>query len=155
MATIKKRYKDINDTLRHIRLQVNEGIPYAYNNVPQFKDPTRLFNWLKPRLTYKLDPRGVELLQSLPTLMENNFYGVSGSGDCDCFSIGVLSICCAQNWPGAKIWVKLAGRKRNAPPVHIWTGVTINGIEYPLDMTNRIPHKERYYPYVQKLNFKK
>ena len=29
-----------------------------------------------PLLTYKNDPPGIELLQSVPTLFENNYWGV-------------------------------------------------------------------------------
>jgi hypothetical protein len=154
MAAFKKNYKDINDTMRHIRLQVEESVPFANKFLRKCKDPNDLYFCLKPYLKYKKDPPGVELLQSLPTLIKNNFFGQSGMGDCDCFTIGVVSLCMVQKWPGAKIWIKLAGRNK-AYPVHIWSGVTYKGKEYPLDMTNKIPGIERPYPYIQKLEVKK
>lgn len=151
---LKKRYKDINDTLQHIRLQIEESKPFARQFMPRCKNPNDLFFKLKPYLKYKHDPRGTELLQSLPTLIKKNYYGVSGSGDCDCFTIAAVACCLIQNWPGAKVWIKLAGRRKDYP-VHIWSGVTYKGKEYPIDFTNRIPGIERPYPYVQKLAVKK
>jgi hypothetical protein len=153
MAVLKKRYKDLNDTMRHIRLQVEESLPFAAEYVPNLPDPVALFHWLKPKLKYRKDPPGVELLQSFPTLMRNNYYGVPGTGDCDCFSIAVLAACAVQPWTGARQWVKLAGRnKREA--VHIWTGITWKGKDYALDMTNQLPLQEREYQYVQKFYVK-
>lgn len=149
----KKKYVDINDTLNHIRLQVSEGINYAQNNVPLFLYPADLFYWFKSRTTYKNDPEGIELLQSLPTLMENNFWGKSGAGDCDCTSIAILTALQKQKF-GKKCWIKLAGRNKNTP-VHIWSGIDLsNGKEYSLDLTNRIVNQERDYPYIQKIYFK-
>ena len=150
MAVIKKRYKDINDTLKYIRLQIEESIPYADKKCPTFSSPSNLFFWLKPRLTYKKDPNKIELLQSMPTLMENNYHGTPGAGDCDCFSIAMASCCISQGW---KTFIILAGRNKFTP-VHIWTGVTIDGKDYNLDLTNSIPFKTRDYPYQQKIYIK-
>jgi len=148
---LKKKYINLNDTLSHIRLQVAEGIPYAKNNIPQFFNPIDLFYWLKSRITYKSDPPGVELLQSLPTLLKNNFWGKSGLGDCDCFSIAILTMLQTQKM-SCKPWIKLAGRdKLNA--VHIWPGVDYKGEEIALDLTNRKPNEERPYKFVQKIYF--
>ena len=154
MAVLKKKYKDINDTLRHIRLQIEESKPFARKFMPQCKTPADLFFYLKPYLKYKHDPKGVELLQSMPTLLTNNYYGVSGSGDCDCFVISACASTLQQNWKNCKTWIKLAGRSRRNP-VHIWSGVTINGKDYALDFTNPIPNYERYYPYIQKIYLNK
>lgn len=154
MATLKKRYTDINDCLKHIRLQVEESINFANRFVPKCKNPIQLFLWLKPHLKYKLDPNNTELLQSFPTLINNNYYGTPGAGDCDCFSIAMLAACSVQKWPGAKIYIKLVGRNKFTP-VHIYTGVDIAGKEYNLDLTNKIPLKERNYPYKQKIYFKR
>ena len=147
---LKKRYSDLDDTLKHIRLQVEYSIPFARKFVPQFNSPESLFFWLKPYLVYREDPRGVELLQSFPTLIANNFYGISGAGDCDCFTIAQTASCMVQNWHGARLWIKLTGRSPFAAR-HIYGGVDINGKEMALDLTNKIPLKERYYPYTQKL----
>ena len=154
MAVLKKRYSDINDTLKHIRLQIEESKPFAASFVPKCKSPTDLFFYLKPYLKYKHDPKGIELLQSMPTLIKNNYYGVSGCGDCDCFSIAAVASCLVQNWKNCEMWIKLAGRNKYTP-VHIWSGVTKDGKDYAMDLTNPIPNYERNYPYIQKLYLKK
>ena len=153
MATLIKRYDDLNDVLRHIRLQIEESIPFAQSYVPSFNSPVDLFHWMKPQLHYRKDPAGKELLQSFPTLIKNNYYGIPGTGDCDCFSIAMCSASAVQNWKGMKVWIKLAGRNK-ANAVHIWSGVDIDGKSYPLDLTNPVPLYERDYQYVQKLYLK-
>ena len=147
---LKKRYSDLDDTLKHIRLQIEYSKPFALTFVPQFNSPESLFFWLKPYLKYKQDPSGIELLQSFPTLINNNFYGISGAGDCDCFTIAQTASCMVQNWKGAKHWIKLTGRSPFTAR-HIYGGVDLNGKEIALDFTNKLPAVERYYPYTQKL----
>ena len=152
MAQLKKKYVDINDTLRHIRLQVKEGLPWARHNVPYMINPVDLYYWLRIRTHYVLDPDGVELLQSADTLMtENNFHGVPGSGDCDCFTILTLTALNVQKWKG-KPWIKLAGRSKQYP-VHIWAGIDYKGEEIAMDLTEKKAGQERKYPYVQKIYF--
>lgn len=154
MAIIKKNYKDLNDTLRHLRLQIEESKPFANRFFPKTNDPCQLFYFLKPYLKYKLDPPNTELIQSLPTLIKNNYWGRSGAGDCDCFSVAMAAACLTQNWKNARSWIKLCGRnKRNA--VHIYSGVDKDGKEYALDLTNKLPLTERPYPYIQKIYFDK
>lgn len=149
---LKKKYVDINDTLRHIRLQVKEGIPWAEDNVPLFINPVDLYYWLRIRTHYKLDPDGIELLQSADTLMSDaNYHGTPGCGDCDCFSILTLTALNVQKFKG-KPWIKLAGRSKEYP-VHIWAGIDYKGEEIALDLTERKPGQERKYPYVQKIYF--
>ena len=126
MAVLIKRYENLNDVLRHIRLQIEESIPFAQSFTPQFNSPVDLFHWLKPQLHYRKDPQGKELLQSFPTLMVNNFYGIPGTGDCDCYSIAMCSATAVQQWKNKKIWIKLAGRNKHQA-VHIWSGVDIDG----------------------------
>ena len=152
MAQLKKKYVDINDTLRHIRLQVKEGMPWARQNVPYTINPVELYHWLRIRTKYVLDPEGVELLQSADTLMENNYHGIPGAGDCDCFTILTLTALQTQKYRG-KPWIKLAGRSKDYP-VHIWGGIDYKGEEIAMDLTNRKAGEERKYPYIQKIYFK-
>lgn len=150
---LKKNYKNINDTLKHIRLQIEESIPFAKDYVPKFNSPNDLFLWLKPQLRYKNDPKGIELLQTFQTLIINNYYGVPGTGDCDCFTIAGVSACMVQKWSNKKMYIILAGRNKFTP-VHIWSGVELNNKDYALDFTNNIPNKVRDYPFTQKLYIK-
>ena len=152
MAKLIKPYKDINDTVRHIRLQVEHSIPFAAEVCPTFDHPAQLFRWLKDRLIYRKDPNGRELLQTMQTLWHGEYYGIPGAGDCDCFSITALACCYIQEWRGP-LWIKLAGRSKSAP-VHIWSGIDWNGKEYAVDLTNKTPDHERHYPIIQRLEFK-
>lgn len=153
MAVLKKKYHSLNETLQCIRLQIEESKNFAFKFCPKLSNPISLFLWLKPMLVYKNDPNNTELLQSFPTLIKKNFYGISGAGDCDCFTIAAVSACMVQNWPDAKIYIKLVGRNKSTPS-HIYSGVEIKGKEYNLDLTNKRPLIERPYRYKQKIFLK-
>ena len=68
MIEFKRKYKDINDTMRHIRLQVKQSLPYVKDISPGFDYPADLYRYLKDRTIYKNDPPGVELLKRADTL---------------------------------------------------------------------------------------
>ena len=148
---LKKKYVSLNETLSAMRLQIAEGIPFAKEWAPALSNPNDLFLWLKPQLIYKNDPPGIELLQTLPTLIKDNYYGVAGMGDCDCFCIAALTTAFVQNWPrSTQYYIVLAGRNpKNA--VHIWVEIEYNGKNYIIDLTNPLPGQKRPYPITQRL----
>jgi hypothetical protein len=149
----KLPYKSINDTCKKIKMQVYDGLDYAINECPEFKSPEHIFYWLKRRTRYKHDPRGVELLQTLPTLLENNWHGENGAGDCDCFTIAFLTLMIANGFHN-DLYVVLVGRRPKVP-VHIYAGyIDANGIFKVCDLTNKHFDSERNYPYKQHLIFK-
>lgn len=148
MAVITVPYTDINATMRGIRTQVIDSIDYVNNNLPSYSTPEQMFNSLKSMVSYKNDPPGVELLQSVPTLFEDNYWGMPGAGDCDCFSILVLTCCLCNGWNNQRI--VLAGRNKLAP-VHIWTEVKYNGKWYAMDLTQPFVNSTREYKYTQYL----
>ena len=82
------------------------------------------------------------------TLFKNNYWGISGAGDCDCFSILVLAMCVAHGWNKQEII--LAGRSK-LMPVHIWTVVYVDGKRYSMDLTNAYCNVERNYKFTQVL----
>lgn len=143
---IRKKYTDINDTLRHIKTQIIDGLPYARATAPDMECPRDLWNYLKPKLIYKNDPPGVELLQTYETLMCDNWHGKPGAGDCDCFTIATCTL--AINCYFEDIRIILAGRDKIAP-VHIWTEIKHNGKIYSLDFTEPKFDTEREYKYIQ------
>jgi hypothetical protein len=148
MAVLIVPYTDINATMRGIRTQVIDSLDFCYNEMPTFANPEEMFKALKNMVTYKNDPQGTELLQSVPTLFKNNYWGISGAGDCDCFSILVLSMCVAHGWNKQEII--LAGRSK-LMPVHIWTVVYFEGKRYAMDLTNTYCNVERSYKFIQVL----
>jgi len=148
MAVLLKKYANINDTLKHIKIQIIDSVDYAINECPQFESPNELFDWLMERVTYKNDPHNKELLQTLPTLLENNYHGIDGAGDCDCFTISTIALMIAQNWNGINII--LAGRTKKCP-VHIYCTIDWQGKRKVLDLTNKRYDVERPYPLTQKI----
>ncbi len=140
------KYKDINQVMRGIRQQIIDSVEWCYNNVPVFDNPMELYNYFLPRITFVEDPKGVELLQTAQTLFENNYHGIPGAGDCDCFTILGTASFIAQGWGG--IDIDLAGRNKwNA--VHIYNEIKFDGEYYVFDLTEKRFNKERYYPYKQ------
>lgn len=111
-------------------------------------NPEKLWNQLKLLLTYRNDPKGIELIQGIDTLLNKNYYGVPGMGDCDCFTCAVLSIAFAHGKPAI---IVLAGNKG---ATHIYPElIAPNGRNYSVDLTNdffniRRPYKKNQYIYV-------
>tara|TARA_R100000655_G_scaffold109244_1_gene163226 strand:+ start:296 stop:748 length:453 start_codon:yes stop_codon:yes gene_type:complete len=148
MAVLIVPYKDINQVLKGIRLQVIESWEYCKTEMPSFNDPETLFNVLRNIITYKNDKNGIEQLQTVQTLFDNNIHGISGAGDCDCFTILVLSMCWANNLGPQKI--VLAGKSKKAP-THIWSKVKHNGKWYNLDLTQPLFDTTREYKLTQEI----
>ena len=146
MKTGKKPYQNIQDTMNKLRNQILDSYDYAFENTPYFENPDKLFYWLKLRTTYKKDPVGVELLQEMRTMFENNRYGYPGYGDCDCMTIATVACMAVNNWPGKQIII--VGNDKSKPQ-HIYAGVFWEGVPYTLDLTNPYINMERKYKYKQ------
>jgi hypothetical protein len=141
------KYKDLNQTLYHLRQQVIDSLPFCVYELPKFDNPEQLFKFLKSHVKYKNDPPGMELLQSAQTLLsEDNWHGEYGAGDCDCFTILVLSCCVANGWEDQEI-ILTGHDKKNAR--HIYSAVYHNGKRYTMDLTNPYIDIERPYKYQQ------
>jgi len=149
MKTGKIPYPSFYEVMNHyFRNQVIDSYDYAVNNVPLFAHPKDLFQYLKFRTTYLNDPSGNELFQSFQTMMDDNYHGISGAGDCDCFTIAALASMKAQGWNDLRIY--LAGKNPKFPQ-HIYAGILFEGKEYVFDLTNPYFDQQRKYPYRQKL----
>lgn len=144
-------YKDLNQSLRYFRMQVADSLDYAKHEVPKLDTPEQIFDWLKRRIRYKNDPKNTELFQTLPTLLDNNWHGITGAGDCDCFTIAALSTLIANGFFNCGI--VLVGRNPlNA--AHIYAYVDLdNGKREYLDLTNKYYNQTRYYPNKQSVPF--
>jgi len=149
MAVLITPYTDINATMRGIRRQVCDSLNFCASDLPVYDNPEQMFNNLKTMITYKNDPEGVELLQSVPTLLTSNYWGRSGYGDCDCFSILALSMFCVHHWDKKRI--VLAGRSKLAPS-HIWVMVNYKGKWYDFDLTQPYFNTRRKYKFIQYLD---
>ncbi len=143
----REKYRDLDQTMDGIRIQVIDSIPFCIEHLPKFKNPRELFKWCKMNTTYHEDPKGTELLQGVDTLLtENNWWGKPGAGDCDCFTILTLALCIANGWNDN--YICLVGRSKKKA-VHIYSAVVLNNQLYTLDLTNPYINMERPYKYRQ------
>lgn len=148
----KYRYKSLEDTLLQLKNQVIDSIPYCKNLVKGIDNESQLFDYLKMLITYKRDPKNIELLQSAQTLLSNNnWHGKPGYGDCDCFVI--LSLACLYCMGYKDLYVIIAGNTTYNPS-HVYTGIGQYGNTYtPFDLTENFINDERKYKFKQVLPF--
>lgn len=146
---LRKKYVSLPDTLNLIKIQVKDSLKYCKRRFSGFDSPENLFFALKSETSFKEDPKGVELLQSVPSLFENNRHGIPGAGDCDCFTILALA-CFAVNGFNPS-FVVLAGRS-SLYPVHIFAAVGPKITAF--DLTNSFYGFKRPYPLEQVLPFR-
>lgn len=138
-------YKTLEDVLYQIVTLARKGVPYMAKKIPSYVgSPEQLFFYLSSHTTYRDDPPNTELLQSPKSLFENNYWGVPGTGDCDCFTILLIASLLAMGADRNSIEIVLAGDKRTIPK-HIY--ITYKG--KPMDLTNAFFNYERDYPYLQ------
>jgi len=153
---LREPYTDINRTVNMLREQVIDSIPTAVEVCPKMRHPEELFKWLRLNTSYKNDPEGYELIQSMNTLLttyehrSGHVYG-PGQGDCDCFTVTTLACLYVQG----EAWQKdfgfyLLGRSKKAP-VHIYSYVNWKGEELVMDLTRPYINDARHYPRYQKI----
>lgn len=138
----KENYKSLDKTIFWIIEQAKAGAPYM-KQFPKFKNPCKIFSYFKKITTFHSDPPGIELIQHPHTLFEENYHGISGAGDCDCFSTLLLSYCIANKLPCDII---LYGNSRKYAK-HI--AIDIMGVT--IDLTSPSCNFERPYKYSQKI----
>jgi transglutaminase-like putative cysteine protease len=140
-------YKSLIHTLRSLKAQSLEGGNFMKKNIPTYiSEPRDLFYFLKDRVTYKNDPKGIELIHSPESLFHDNYHGKPGSGDCDDFTMLSIAGLKAMGVPEAQINVCLTGRSKTVPR-HIY--LNVKGT--PFDLTNDLYGEERPYPYKQEI----
>jgi hypothetical protein len=145
MAEYKEPYKNLDTTLKALRQQVIDSLNYCSEQNFYYDSPRQMYYNLLQKVKYKNDPPGTELIQTVPTLLDKNFYGYSGQGDCDCFTVLTLSVGAINNW---KQRVVLCGRKKNNA-VHIFSQVYWNGDWHTVDLTARMYNTHKKYNFYQ------
>ena len=146
---LRRKYVDLNDTLRHLKIQVEDSIDFACDYLPSLEmTPREIFNHLKKDIVYVSDPPGVELIQSMPTMLSYlNPHNIYGAGDCDCFTVTASACLMACGYP---VNIALVGRSQdNAVHIYCMTGKRAPVV--PFDLTNARYGEERPYPYKQTL----
>jgi hypothetical protein len=142
---IKIPYKNIRHTISMMQKQIEESLDYAEDFTPRDTTPKELFWIMRQNLTYKNDPPGVELLQSFPSMMEDNYHGTPGAGDCDCFTIAAVACCKAAGIPCR---IVIVGNSPAAPS-HVYCEVADGGEWVPFDLVNP------WYGHTKKYAYKK
>jgi hypothetical protein len=100
--------------------------------------------------TYRHDPPGVELLQSMPTLMHRNFYGIPGAGDCDCFTITTVACCKVENIP---VRIVVVGNTTKNP-THVYAEVLDGGRWTAFDLCSPFYGETKKYRYLSIIKVK-
>lgn len=143
----RQRYKSLIHTLRALKNQALEGVNYMKKKIPSYIErPSDLYYYLKDNVTYKHDPKGIELIHTPQSFFEDNYHGKSGAGDCDDFTATSIAALKAIGTPEGKIKVVLTGRNSKVPR-HIYLSVN----NTPFDLTNDLFGEERNYPYKQEI----
>lgn len=122
MRKEKIPYRSLDHTLKMMAVQIHDSLDYADKFLPQNTSVDEIWRILKDNLIYKHDPPGIELLQSFPSLMEDNYWGVPGAGDCDCFTIAAISCAVVRGFPARAVVV---GNTKEAPThiyAELWDG---------------------------------
>lgn len=144
METNLQPYVDIQHTMNLMRVQIVDSLQFAKSwlAVNEINTIDELFYKLLQETTFQHDPKDTELLQSMQTLMTaNNYHGLEGAGDCDCFVIAITACALVKGW---FCEIVLAGRN-NRYPVHIYNRVEL----YVFDLTEKVLGRERYYKWTQ------
>ena len=147
---LKEKYTTLQRTLDMMQIQIEDSLSFARNFVPRGETPRSLFALLKAHTTYRHDPPGVELLQSMKTLMNNNFYGIPGAGDCDCFCIAAVSCCVVENIPVRIVVVGNTAKN----PTHVYCEVMDGGRWTAFDLCSPFYGDTKKYRYLSIIKVK-
>lgn len=146
---IKEPYESLTKTLLALKIQVIDSLPYVHEYIPDGNyTPESLFNFLKPNLKYQNDPKGIEYIQTMQTLMDAN-----GRGDCDCFTVTALAACSYLDYK--PLYVTIVGNTA-MQPTHIYAELydPYKKQICAMDFTNPIYNMQRPYKFKQRLLFK-
>lgn len=146
---LRRKYIDLDDTLRAFKMQVKDSLDFAADYLPSLDmTPREIYNHLRRDVVYINDPPGVELIQSMPTMFSyNNPHNIYGAGDCDCMSVAASACLIVSGLP---VNIALVGRTPDNA-VHIYCMTGNHAPVVPFDLTNAYYSQERKYPYKQTL----
>lgn len=149
---IQLPYKDIAQVMPYIRIQIRDSVPYARKHFSGFDSAADLYRELKRITQFEYDPDDMELLQESKTLFEDNWHGIPGAGDCDCFTITAIAALLIN---GFDPYIILAGNGRSQPS-HIYAGfLGRDNVVVPFDLTEKYCGQRRTYKYYQLIHVTK
>lgn len=130
----------LENTIWGINKQISDSLTFARGYCP-FDNARDIYYFLRRNVIYRHDPPGIELLQSMPTFIEDNYWGTPFTGDCDCFTITYTACCLVKKIP---VCIVLAGNKPNEF-THIYNRVYYRDQWVMADLTQPIFDSERNY----------
>jgi len=147
MTGVDIPYVDLQHTLKCIKIQIIDSIPFAQKFIPDYiQTPSQLFYFLKDNFIYKKDPIGIEYIQTFQTLIKNG-----GRGDCDCATVASIASMYVLGFK--PLYITIVSNNRFSP-THIYPEVydSSKGQIIAFDLTNATYGKERSYKFKQRLN---
>ena len=118
--SFKIKYPGLQKTLNYLYDQSLISVEYCAQKFGQNLSIDEIWTIGKQNLIYQNDAKGIEQIQSVGTLFENNIHGIPGAGDCDCFTVFSIAMLLANGYELEKIKIVLQGNERQAPS-HIFT----------------------------------
>lgn len=149
MTGVDVPYVDLTHTLKCIKIQIIDSIPFAKSFIPSdIHTPEELFYFLRDKVKYQKDPQGIELIQSFPTLMKRG-----GRGDCDCFTVAAIAALYVSGY--TPFFITIVSNNKFSP-THIYAEVYDPNEKriVPFDLTNPKYAFERSYKFKQRLPIK-
>lgn len=130
-------YPGLPKTIGYLVQQARESVDQVPDYVPSYiRDPEALFYYLKSKITYQNDPRGIEYIPTVATLFDKK----NGYGDCDCFT--VLALASLFQNCGIRANIVLVGYNPYLAK-HIYTNFRKGGKLITFDLTNPYYNFER------------
>lgn len=142
----KEEYKDLNTTLYWLVQQALTSIPYCIEKWGNKNSIEEIFVIGSQNLKYKNDKKGIEQIQSVGTMMENNIHGIPGAGDCDCFSTFLIAMLLANGYNSNDVYIYLQGRTKKFPS-HILIMYKSKGNPIYMDLTEKHLGQKRSYKF--------
>jgi hypothetical protein len=136
--TLLIKHPGLKEVLNMMMLQANTSKSYIKLRNWENLTISQIWDLGKRNLIYKNDKNGVEQLQSVGTLFENNIHNIPGAGDCDCFVIFTLAlILCSNKIDNSKTFIYLQGNTR-AEPSHVLVKCENTFIDFTQPQINSI-----------------
>lgn len=134
-------YNNLEQVIKWIRFKIKESIPFAKNYIPNYiTNPEELYYYLRGKVKFIPDPKGVELLQSMPAFIYDNYHGVPFGGDCDCMSITAAASLKAIGEPYK---IVLCGNSNR--PSHIFIKTGKHNFDLTRNEFNELPKYKNYW----------
>jgi hypothetical protein len=138
MYLAKSLKPGLGKVLKYVKIQAQDSIDQIPEFFPPYvNSPEAFFNLCKSVTTYKKDPKNIEYIQEVRTLLGKN----QGRGDCDCFTVlglaGLTYYGLADN-----LYICLVGKTRMQPS-HIYLSLDWKGKHHIFDLTNQYFDFER------------